>query len=533
MSNQRGKKLQYLFNQGKITRREFLTRASALGLTAALSPAVFSSPLMAASETPKKGGTLRMGIAHGSTSDSLDPAVLLNGFICSVAFSVCNHLVEIGPQSQLVPELAESWEPSQDLKTWRFNIRRGVEFHNGKTLDAHDVVASINYHRKKGSKSAAKSLLKPVVDIKAEGKHTVVFTIDQGYVDFPFILGAVHLVIFPASGDGIDWKSGNGTGPYVLDNLEPGVVARFSRNKNYWKQGRAHFDNLVMLSIKDVPARTNALKTGKVDIIDRPDLKTVHLLGKMPDIVIDETTAYAHYSIPMLTDTPPFDNNDLRMALKLALDRTSMLKILFRGHGVLGNDHPISPKHRFYAKELPQRVYDPEKAKYYLKKAGYDRITVPLHASSAAFAEAVDTAVLYQENARKAGIDIKVVREPSDGYWKEIWRKKPWCFCYWRGRVTEDWMFSVTYAAGAPYNDTRWKNERFNKLLVEARSERNDAKRREMYVEMQRIVRDEGGQVIPIFNNYVLARNAKLRHGPILPAADLDGYRLAERWWFA
>ena len=99
--------------------------------------------------------------------------------------------------------------------------------------------------------------------------------------------------------------------------------------------------------------------------------------------------------------------------------------------------------------------------------------------------------------------------------------------------MTEDWMFSVTYAAGAPYNDTRWKNERFNKLLVEARSERNDAKRREMYVEMQRIVRDEGGQVIPIFNNYVLARNAKLRHGPILPAADLDGYRLAERWWFA
>ena len=111
--------------------------------------------------------------------------------------------------------------------------------------------------------------------------------------------------------------------------------------------------------------------------------------------------------------------------------------------------------------------------------------------------------------------------------------KKPWCFCYWRGRPTEDWMFSSAYAADAKWNDTHWKHERFNTLLKAARSELNDAKRRELYGEMQRIVRDEGGQVIPLFNNYLLACNDKLEHGPMLRYADLDGYKLPERWWFA
>jgi len=94
-------------------------------------------------------------------------------------------------------------------------------------------------------------------------------------------------------------------------------------------------------------------------------------------------------------------------------------------------------------------------------------------------------------------------------------------------------MFSTAYAAEAKWNDTHWKHERFNKLLVEARAELNKAKRREMYVEMQRIVRDEGGVVIPIFNNYLLACSDKLKHGPMLRYADLDGYKIAERWWFA
>ena len=134
-----------------------------------------------------------------------------------------------------------------------------------------------------------------------------------------------------------------------------------------------------------------------------------------------------------------------------------------------------------------------------------------LHAADAAFEGAVDAAVLYREHAARAGIKIEVVVEPSDGYWSNVWIKKPWCMCYWSGRATPDWMFSTAYAENAAWNDTLWKHDRFNKLLKEARSELDENKRREMYVEMQRIVRDEGSVVIPAFGNWIEAANKNVK----------------------
>ena len=140
--------------------------------------------------------------------------------------------------------------------------------------------------------------------------------------------------------------------------------------------------------------------------------------------------------------------------------------------------------------------------------------------------------MLYKEHASNAGININVVREPNDGYWSDVWMKKAWCACYWGGRPTEDWMFSTAYAAGASWNDTFWNHEKFNKLLVEARAELDDAKRREMYVEMQRILRDEGGVVVAMFPNYLFGTSTKIKHGEMSGNWDMDGGRLGERWWF-
>ncbi|MFQ5783995.1 MAG: ABC transporter substrate-binding protein, partial [Alphaproteobacteria bacterium] len=260
---------------------------------------------------------------------------------------------------------------------------------------------------------------------------------------------------------------------------------------------------------------------------------TVHLLKRNSDVRIEETSGTAHYTVPMRTDTPPFDNNHVRMALKLAVDRDALLKSVLRGHGVIGNDHPIGLSNRYHADNLPQRKYDPDKAKWHLKQAGLSSLSVDLSAADAAFGGAVDAAVLYKEHAAKAGITINVIREPNDGYWSNVWMKKPWCMCYWGGRPTEDWMFSTAYAAGAPWNDTFWKNDRFNKLLLEARSELDEAKRRAMYVEMQSIVRDDGGVVVPMFNNYVFAMRQNVQHGTMAANWGMDGNKGMERWWFA
>ena len=158
--------------------------------------------------------------------------------------------------------------------------------------------------------------------------------------------------------------------------------------------------------------------------------------------------------------------------------------------------------------------------------------TFRLYASDGLYPGAVDAAVLYKESAAKSGINIEVIREPADGYWSNIWLKKPWCSAYWIGRVTEDMMLSTAYQAAAPWNDSFWNHERFNTLLRKARAEMNEKKRRNMYVEMQRLIKDEGGVVIPMFGADVCAATDKIGHGALAVNRELDGAKAAERWWF-
>jgi peptide/nickel transport system substrate-binding protein len=526
------KQLKKLVAQGWISRREFVKRMTALGMAASVPVGMLAST--SAYGAAKKGGNFRVGLGHGSTTDSVDPATWENAYTqFTFGYGSNNHLTEILPDGNLGPELAESWEASPDAKVWTFKLRKGVEFHNGKTMEASDVIASLNHHRGDDTKSGAKGIVSAVTDMKADGKNVVVITLEGGNADFPFVLNDYHLAIAPGNSAGkIDATSAVGAGAYVVENYEQGVRAKLKRHKNYWRSDYGHFDEVEVLTIADVAARTNALTTGEVDAIDRLDIKTLHLLKRNKDINIEETSGTAHYSAPMRADTAPFDNNDVRLALKYAVNREALLQNVLRGHGVLGNDHPIGLSNRFHNGDLPQRAYDPEKAKFHLKKAGMSSLKVDLSAADAAFGGAVDAAVLMKEHAAAAGIEINVVREPNDGYWSNVWMKKPWCMAYWGGRPTEDWMFATAYAAGADWNDSFWTHEKFNKLLLEARSELDDNKRREMYAQMQRIVSDEGSVLIPMFNNYVFATSKKIGHGPMGANWGLDGNRGMERWWF-
>jgi peptide/nickel transport system substrate-binding protein len=236
----------------------------------------------------------------------------------------------------------------------------------------------------------------------------------------------------------------------------------------------------------------------------------------------------------MSTKQKPFDDNNVRLALKYGINREEMVEKILFGYGEVGNDHPIGSGQRYYNKDLAQREYDPDKAKFHLKKAGLDSLAVDLSAADAAFGGAVDAAVLYQNSAKKAGINLTVKREPNDGYWADVWMKKPFCAVYWSGRPVEDQMFSTAYASGAAWNDTFWENARFNELLVAARAELDDEKRRAMYYEMQEILHNDGGTVIPMFASYVFATNDKLDFGGEFASNwSSDGERWMERWSFA
>lgn len=518
---------------GRISRRTFMQGAVAMGATIA---AASSMAVRAEAATPNKGGTLRMGQGHGSTTDSLDPATYENGFSQGLCYGAGNHLTEVDNTGELVPELAESYE-SSDATTWVFKVRKGVEFHNGKTMTGQDIVDSFNHHRGEDSKSAAKGLLTAVKELKVDGDN-VVFVLESANADFPFIVSDYHFKICPSNGDGtIDWQSGVGTGGYKLESFEPGVKAEYTRFPNYWKEGRAHFDSVVQRSIIDPTARQNALMNGEVDVIDRVDPKTVDLLSRVPIVKILETTGTLHYTFPMRLDTPPFDNYDLRMALKLAVKRQELVDKILLGHGALGNDVPLSPAaNRYFNKDMPQREFDADAAAAHYKKSGHSG-PIQLSASDAAFGGAVDAAQLIKASAAEAGIEIEVVREPSDGYWSNVWNKKGWCASYWGGRPTEDWMFSAAYTDDTEWNDTAWKDtdaaKKFNELVRAARSELDDVKRRAMYYEAQVLLNDDGGALIPMFANNIMGLNQKVMHADDVAANwDLDGGKAMERWWF-
>ncbi len=516
---------------GTMGRRDLLLAAAALGLSMSELAGFLAKPAQAA---PSKGGRIRVGVSGGAVSDDNDPATTSSMYMILQNHSVRNYLAEIAPDNSLVPELAESWEASPDAATWYFTLRKGVEFHDGKTLDSQDVLDSINHHRKEDSNSGAKALFSAVKEIRADGPNAILVELEAGNADFPYVFTDYHLNILPSDGaGGVEWQSGNGTGAYVLKEFDPGVRSFLTRNPNYWKPDRAYFDEAQLLRIGDPNTRQTALLTGDIDVFDQPSLKTVELLAKRPDLELDDVTSWAHISMPMHMDTPPYDDPDVRMALKYAIDREDVVKRIFKGYGTVGNDHPISPVIQYHA-DLEQRHYDPDKARFHLKQAGLDRLKVQLSTSDGAGEGNDDTAILFKEQATKSGIEVEVVREPADGYWSNVWLKKPFCMVNWGGRPTADVMFTTAYAEGAPWNDSRFSHERFNQLLLAARGSTDQAKRAEIYREMQIILRDEGSTIIPVFKNLVYPRSAKLRHGPELSANwQFDGARAIERWWFA
>ena len=527
-------RLRSSIGSGKIGRRDFMATAIALGLSTTVASSVFNKAWAAA----KKGGRLRTGITGGATGDVLDPGLILDSYMINVLFGqVRNNLTEVSTTGELIPELAESWDSTPDASTWMFKVRQGVEFHNGKTLDSQDVVDSLRHHLADDSKSAAKGLLGGIESVDADGKHGVTVTLTGGDADFPFLMSDYHLLICPSRGDGtIDWESGTGTGGYTLVKHDPGVRSLTRRNPNYWKEGRAHFDEVETLQIADPNARLNALRTNAVDSINNVDPKIVERLKRVSGVHVRSVTGNKQLTLPMRTDTAPFDNNDVRLAVKNIINREEWFEKIIFGYGEVGNDNPVGPANIYRATtdELPQRIYDPDKAKYHLKRAGMENLTIKFHAAETAFGGAVNAGQLMQESARPAGIDIEVVREPDDGYWSNVWMNKAFSACYWSGRPTENWIFSQIYAADASWNDTFWKHPRFNELLVQARAELDAAKRREMYVEMQRIVHNEGGVCLPLFQADTIAYSDKVFVPEVIANNwELDGHKHAERWWFA
>ncbi|MDK4701817.1 ABC transporter substrate-binding protein [Rhizobium sp. CNPSo 4062] len=512
---------------GGLSRREFMGRAMAAGVTLTLADKLFTESAMAAE--PKRGGHLKLGLEGGAATDSKDPAKFLSQVMFCIGRCWGDMLVESHPLTgAAVPSLAESWEPSKDAATWTFKIRKGVKFHNGKDLTIDDVVATLKRHTDAKSESGALGVMKSIKEIKADGDN-LVLTLTEGNADMPLLLTDYHLVIQPNGGYD-DPLASIGTGPYKQVSFEPGVRATFERNKDDWRTDRGFVDSVEIICMNDATARIAALSSGQVHYINRVDPKTVDLLKRAPTVEILSTAGRGHYVFIMHCDKAPFDNNDLRLALKYAMDRETMVKKILGGYGKVGNDFPINSTYALFPEGIEQRTYDPDKAAFHYKKSGHSG-SVLLRTSEVAFPGAVDAAVLYQESCKKAGINIEVKREPGDGYWTNVWNVQPFSTSYWGGRPTQDQMYSTAYLSTADWNDTRFKRPDFDKLLLRARSELDDAKRKELYRAMAMMVRDEGGVILPMFNDFVNASTKQVKGYVHDIGNDMSNGYVATRVW--
>ncbi|MDB4836862.1 ABC transporter substrate-binding protein [Marinomonas sp.] len=515
---------------GKISRREFLGRMVATGVTVGAASSLITQSVFAATESPKKGGRLVVGTEAASTNDSLDPTKFNSTTNYLIAYAVYDPLVNRGLDLQPIPWLAESWEPNANATEWTFNLRKGITFHNGKDFSADDVIYSLARHISETSESPAKAFLSQISEMIKEGSHTIRFKLSAPNADFPITLSDPRVQITP---DGYEdfLNTAPGTGPFKVKDFKAGSRYIFERNDNYWGSDGPWVDELEIIGISDASARINALFSGDINTLAGLDPKAVNLIERNKNINVIKGKSGRYINMAMMLDREPTNNNDLRLAMKYGLDREQVVQNVFKGYGHIGNDHPVSPIDPYYNNDIAQRQYDPDKAKFHWKKAGMEGKSMDFYVSDVPGTGGIAAAQVFQQSANSAGMNINLVRPPADTYWSSVWMQKQMCTSGWDARPSPDLIFSIAFKGGVPYNETMWNNSRFDKLLVEARSVTDFAKRKEMYGEMQRMLHDDGGHVPLAFIDNLDASRSEVKGITPHPSGTLGFFQMARTAW--
>lgn len=519
-------------NRG-LSRRDALRMLGVAGVAAAGAGSLFGAAGKVFADdaaTPlkgKPGGRIRVAGMSSSTADTLDPAkgALSTDYVRHFMFY--NGLTRF--DSHLVPQLELAERIDNDKATvWTITLRKDITFHNGKGLSAADVVFSLNRHKDPATGSKVLPLMAQFAEVKATGPLEVQITLTAPNAELPSILAVSHLLIVPEGTT--DFNLGVGTGPFKVKEFKPGVRSVSVRNPGYWKPGLPYLDEIEFIAIGDEPSRVNALLSGDVHMINEVNPRSTQRISASAGHRVVDAPSGNYTDLIIRQDQMPGQNADFTQAMKYLLDREQVKSAVFRGYAVVGNDHPIAPGSRYHNADLPQRAYDPEKAKFLLKKAGMEKISMPVVCSPAATGS-VDIAVLLQQSAKSVGLNLNVNRVPSDGYWSNHWMKHPLSFGNINPRPNADVIFSQFFQSTAPWNESGWKNEQFDQLLMLARGETDDAKRAKMYADMQTLVSDNCGIGIPVFISNIDGVDQRIKGYSSNPLGGFMGYMFSEQVW--
>ncbi|AVA26608.1 MULTISPECIES: ABC transporter substrate-binding protein [unclassified Rhizobium] len=516
------------FLTGNYGRRDFLKAGALAGAALAGGTSFvdhFGNPLVteARAATPKRGGMLIHGIQGGSAGDSLDPFKVLSAADYARFTALYETLWSASAAYTIDPWLIESGEPNATLDEWTIRLKKGIQFHHGKTLSADDVIYSAQRCLDPATGAIYGGLL-ATLDLKETKKldeRTVRFKLKSGMICFPEA-ASLALPIVPTD---FDLAKPVGTGPFKLQSFVPGQQSVMVRNENYWRDGRPYVDGITHVNFNDETARINALQGGQINMADFVSFPLIRVLAADTSLQINRSETVSFIPLNVRVDQKPYDDVRVREALKLLVDRDAMVKGAYLGEGRIANDlyAPLDP---LFNKDLPRRQHDPDKAKFLLKQAGFENLQVELTTSDLGSGVLTSTE-LYAAQARSAGVDVKLNKVDSAAFYGDQYGK--WSFS---PNLQPPYNYFVTLMqADGPtssLNLSHFNDEEFSGLFYKALAEADDAKRTSMAHRMQEIQYQKGGTIIWGFQNSV-----DFTRGVAGIAPDVSGfstYRSADLW---
>jgi peptide/nickel transport system substrate-binding protein len=503
-----------------VSRRRLLTGAAGLAAVGGLAAACGSSGSSSSSSTstsggaagaPKRGGNFRLGVTGGGSKDIMDgqniitkpdQARLVTAFETLLLFNENYQLTNNG--------LAES-VTQDNPKQYTIKLRQGIEFQNGKTMTADDVIYSFQRigTQANGLTGFAATATMDIKNMKKLDKYTVQLPLKTPDSTIPQTLGSYTFTIVP-----VGYKAYPapqvGTGAYKLKSFTPGQQSVHERNPNYWRSGQPYFDTVTIIDFSSSSAQVNGLLGGQIDAMtDLPPSQVKVVQARGMAALVSKTGGWL--PICMAIDMPPFDNVKVRQAMRLIVDRKGMLEQVASGYGFVGNDlyAPFDPG---YDHSLPQRNQDIAQAKSLLKAAGHANLAVDLHTTNGA-AGMVETATVFANQAQAAGVKINVINDPN--YYGNQYLKLAFSIDFWGTRA---YLNQVQQGSlpNAPYNETHWPpksgtGSNFESLYTQALAETDASKRIAVEHEMQKLEYDIGGYIIPFFGGLIDGYSSKVK----------------------
>ncbi len=522
---------------GKMGRRDFLRTSTLLGLSATAAYGVVAKvtgeDLMprAEAQEPTRGGVLRVSM---NVKEITDPAIYDWSEKGNVARHIVESLTQVGTDNITRPFLAESWQASDDLKSWTFNLRQDVKWSNGDDFIADDVifnferwldpnVGSSNYGRfalLRGPNDGDAIIENAVVKVD---DHTVQFNLREPMLALPESMGDYPALIthrrFVEEGGNLV-ENPVGTGPFKLERFGVGQEALFSRREDPYWGGEVYLDGIHYIDHGDDPgAWLAALASGQVDVLYRLFVEQVPAVQNMPNLVLLETPTAQTGVARMKVTEPPFDNPLVRQAVQKCIDHDGVLELAYQNAGVAAEDHHVAPVHPEYA-ELPKQQQDYDAARELLAEAGYpDGIEITIDCVAQPPWEP-NTCQVLAEMMRPAGINLSVNIMPGGTYW-DRWTTAPFGFTSWTHRPLGVQVLNLAYRTGVPWNESSYSNAEFDALLDQASGIYDVDARREVVKQLQEILQGDAVIIQPFWRSEFTAMQPNVRGFALHPANEV------------